>query len=125
MTGSTITGRADALGAFLTAQGWRNEDRSVLADDASFRRYDRLQDGWRRAVLMDAPPDKEDIRPFVRIAKILTEAGLSAPEIIAQDEENGFLLLEDLGDDTFTKVLEARAATRRRSMPRRWMCWPC
>lgn len=107
MMGSGTTGRAEALRAFLTAQDWRDEDRSVLADDASFRRYDRLKDGWRRAVLMDAPPDKEDTRPFVRIAKILTGAGLSAPEIIAQDEENGFLLLEDLGDDTFTKVLGA------------------
>lgn len=102
-----MTGREIALAGFLDANGWRDEYRSVLADDASFRRYDRLRDGWRRAVLMDAPPDKEDTRPFVRIAGILRDAGLSAPEILAQDEANGFLLLEDLGDDTFTKVLAA------------------
>ena len=99
--------REEALTGFLAANGWRNEDRSILADDASFRRYDRLKDGWRRAVLMDAPPDKEDVRPFIRIATILRAAGLSAPEIIAEDVENGFLLLEDMGDDTFTKVLAA------------------
>ena len=102
-----MTARDQALTEFLTANGWRDKDRSVLADDASFRRYDRLQDGWRRAVLMDAPPDKEDIGPFIRIANLLRDAGLSAPEIIARDDANGFLLLEDLGDDTFTKVLAA------------------
>ncbi|WP_425406869.1 aminoglycoside phosphotransferase family protein [Hwanghaeella sp.] len=102
-----MTGRDQALSDFLAATGWRDRDRAVLADDASFRRYDRLRDGWRRAVLMDAPPDKEDTRPFIRIAGILRDAGLSAPEVIAQDVENGFLLLEDLGDDTFTKVLAA------------------
>lgn len=102
-----MTARDQALTEFLTANGWRDKDRSVLADDASFRRYDRLQDGWRRAVLMDAPPDKEDTGPFIRIANLLRDAGLSAPEIIARDDANGFLLLEDLGDDTFTKVLAA------------------
>ena len=102
-----MTGRDQTLSDFLAANGWRDRDRAVLADDASFRRYDRLRDGWRRAVLMDAPPDKEDTRPFIRIAGILRDAGLSAPEVIAQDMENGFLLLEDLGDDTFTKVLAA------------------
>lgn len=102
-----MTGRDQALSDFLAANGWADRDRAVLADDASFRRYDRLRDGWRRAVLMDAPPDKEDTRPFIRIAGILRDAGLSAPEVIAQEVENGFLLLEDLGDDTFTKVLAA------------------
>lgn len=102
-----MTARDKALTDFLAASGWRDKDRAVLADDASFRRYDRLRDGWRRAVLMDAPPDKEDVRPFVRIGTLLRDAKLSAPEILAQDETNGFLLLEDLGDDTFTKVLAA------------------
>ncbi len=101
--------RTELLQAFLTSHGWEERHRSVLADDASFRRYDRLQDGWRRAVLMDAPPDKEDVRPFCEIASQLAKLDLSAPEIIAEDAENGFLLIEDLGDDTFTRMLDMGA----------------
>jgi hypothetical protein len=59
----------------------------------------------KQAVLMDAPPDKEDTAPFVTVAQILRGLGLSAPEILAQDAGRGFLLLEDLGDDTYTRVL--------------------
>jgi len=54
---------------------------------------------------MDAPPDKEDVRPFQHVATVLRSLGLSAPEILAADEARGFLLLEDLGDDTYTRVL--------------------
>ncbi len=93
------------IDAFLAQAGWGSVPRRPLADDASFRRYERLQDGFRRAVLMDAPPDKEDVRPFVTVAGLLADAGLSAPEILAADTDRGFLLLEDLGDDTFTRVL--------------------
>ena len=56
---------------------------------------------------MDAPPPQEDVRPFVRIGRHLIGLGLSAPAIHAVDEDNGFLLLEDLGDDTFARVLAA------------------
>ncbi|MEC9345023.1 MAG: phosphotransferase [Pseudomonadota bacterium] len=79
-----------------------------LAADASFRRYDRIihPDG-RRAVLMDAPPPNEDVRPFVRIARLLGEWNLSAPRVMATDAEHGFLVLEDLGDDRFTLMLAA------------------
>ncbi|MFO1145164.1 MAG: phosphotransferase [Rhodospirillales bacterium] len=62
------------------------------------------------AVLMDAPPAHEDVRPFVRIARHLCALGLSAPLILAADEEAGLLLLEDLGDDTFTRLLAAGTA---------------
>ena len=102
--------RQKALGVFLADNGWKPEHRSALADDASFRRYDRLQDGDRRAVLMDAPPPQEGTRPFIRIAEHLVELGLSAPEIYAQNAEQGFLLLEDFGDDTYSQVLEASPA---------------
>lgn len=97
--------RAQALEAFLATCGWERADRVVLADDASFRRYDRLTLSGDHAVLMDAPPDKEDVRPFVAIASLLQNLGLSAPRVLAADVEQGFLLLEDLGDDTYTKVL--------------------
>jgi aminoglycoside/choline kinase family phosphotransferase len=99
--------RQKALAAFLADNGWLPENQSVLADDASFRRYDRLQVGDRRAVLMDAPPHQEDTRPFIRIAEHLVGLGLSAPKIYAQDTEQGFLILEDFGDDTYSQILKA------------------
>ncbi len=100
-----MTDRSAAIEDFLTASGWNGAIRRPLAGDASFRRYDRVQLEARRAVLMDAPPGREDVRPFVRVAKLLRAWGLSAPEILAQDPDGGFLLLEDLGDESFTKLL--------------------
>lgn len=69
-----------------------------LAGDASFRRYFRMHQDTTTYVVMDAPPDKEGLLDFVEIAKILTEAGVRTPEIIAFDLDQGFALLEDLGD---------------------------
>lgn len=101
--------RAAAVQSFLDATAWRGAQFAVLADDASFRRYFRVTKGGRRAVLMDAPPDKEATVPFARIADFLTERGFSAPKVLAHDPGAGFLLLEDLGDDTYTRML-ARGA---------------
>lgn len=101
--------RTDQIADFLMAAGWDGATRAVLAADASFRRYDRIGDGDRRAVLMDAPPPKEDVRPFVTLARHLVGLGYSAPRILAEDSERGFLLLEDLGDATFTRLLAAGA----------------
>ena len=100
--------RDTQIAAFLDAAGWGDADRRILAADASFRRYDRLEMDGQRAVLMDAPPPREDVRPFLTIARHLTGLGYSAPRILADDAEAGFILLEDLGDDTFTRLL-ARA----------------
>ena len=79
--------------------------------DASFRRYFRatLADG-RSYVAMDAPPGKEDCRPFVHVARLLLAAGVHAPRVHAQDLEQGFLLLEDLGRTTFLDALTATNA---------------
>lgn len=100
--------RNDAINTFLNAHGWSAATRKPLAGDASFRRYERVSNNDNEpAVLMDAPPPQEDVRPFVTIARHLTELGLSAPRILAADEGNGFLLLEDLGDDTYTRLLAA------------------
>jgi len=98
--------RAAALDSFLDAAGWQRADRWLLTADASFRHYDRLRmEGQGGAVLMNAPPDKEPVWPFLKIARIFHRIGLSAPRILAEDPERGFLLLEDLGDDTFTRAL--------------------
>ena len=102
-----LTDRSAAIDAFLSHHGWGNASRAPLADDASFRRYERISAEQKTAVLMDAPP-REDVRPFREIAIHLTTLGYSAPHIYATDETQGFLLLEDLGDDTFTRVLAIR-----------------
>lgn len=99
--------RAAEIEGFLDAHGWRAEELRPLAGDASFRSYRRLVRGPRRAVLMDAPPAHEDVRPFVRMAEHLRGLGFSAPEVYAADVDAGLLLLEDLGDDTFTRLLAA------------------
>ncbi|SKA32175.1 hypothetical protein SAMN02745126_05181 [Enhydrobacter aerosaccus] len=91
---------------FIARAGWSDAKESLLAGDASFRKYFRLGRRGDSAVVMDAPPPQEDVRPFVRIGRHLIGLGLSAPEILAVDAEHGFLLLEDLGDDTFARVLE-------------------
>ncbi len=99
--------REKHIAAFLAANRWDGAERRPLADDASFRRYERLVNGARRAVLMDAPPPHEDVRPFARLARHLRGLGLSAPDIRAEDPDAGLLLLEDLGDDTYTRMLAA------------------
>ncbi|TAN63491.1 MAG: aminoglycoside phosphotransferase [Magnetospirillum sp.] len=91
---------------FLDQAGWGGAQRGRLAGDASFRHYDRLNRDGEPAVLMDAPPPKEDVRPFVRIARHLAALGLSAPRLLAVDEADGLLLLEDLGDNTYTRLLD-------------------
>ena len=94
---------------FLVRCGWGGAIRHVIPGDASFRRYERLEGPSGRAVLMDAPPPQEDVRPFVRVARHLEAAGLTPPEILAMDADGGFLLLEDLGDDLFSRVLKQGA----------------
>ncbi|WP_374443697.1 aminoglycoside phosphotransferase family protein [Stella sp.] len=99
--------RTAAVEAFLARAGWADAARRPLAGDASFRRYLRLSraDG-SSAILMDAPPPMEDVRPFVRIAGLLGELGLTAPRILAHAPRSGLVLEEDLGDDTFAALLD-------------------
>lgn len=97
---------------FLDDAGWGLAARSFLAGDASDRSYDRLRRGPESAVLMDAPPGKgDDPAAFIAIARHLTGLGLSAPRIFAQDLENGFLLLEDLGDGIYARLLASDPAS--------------
>jgi N-acetylmuramate 1-kinase len=90
---------------FLAAADWGRAEVRPLAGDASFRRYFRVVEQDRRAVLMDAPPEHEDVRPFVSVARLLLDAGFSAPRILAEDLANGFLLIEDFGDRLMGPVL--------------------
>jgi len=76
-----------------------------ITNDASFRRYFRVTLNGNNYIAMDAPPDKEDCRPFVDITKRLLKAGVNAPEIIASDIENGFLLLTDFGSTLYLSQL--------------------
>jgi aminoglycoside/choline kinase family phosphotransferase len=91
---------------FLAAHGWAGAEIRPLAGDASFRRYFRVLDGDRRAVLMDAPPPHEDPKPFIAAAEWLVGAGLSAPRILARDLDQGLLLIDDFGDTRLRETLD-------------------
>ncbi len=95
--------------AFLAAHGFAAAAREPLRADASFRRYVRLRGGPCPALLMDAPPPAEDVRPFLHVAAHLAAIGLSAPEVIAADIPRGFLLIEDFGPATMADALAAGA----------------
>ncbi len=95
--------------AFLRQAGWAAADLAWRPGDASFRRYARLTLDGATAMLMDAPPPREDIRPFLSVGALFAAAGLSTPTAIAADVDAGFLLLEDFGDRTFTRLLDAGA----------------
>lgn len=104
-----MTDRSAAIDAFLARAGWADAARQRLPGDASFRRYERIAGRRGRAMLMDAPPPQEDVRPFLTVARHLQSLGYSAPAILAEDRALGLLLLEDFGDDTFTRLLAAGA----------------
>ena len=90
---------------------------TVASADASFRRYFRvhLADTYPQSgtlIAMDAPPPQEDCTPFVKVAQLLLDAGLNVPKIIAQDISQGFLLISDLGDETYLSVLNNENAKK-------------
>lgn len=78
-----------------------------LTGDASFRRYFRIQYNDLTQIVMDAPPGKEDLKPFVHVAQVLSNAQVLVPQLIAINIELGFLLLSDLGDTLLLKELRA------------------
>jgi len=90
-----------------------NSDWTLVAasNDASFRRYFRVAGQFAGShsslIVMDAPPDKEDCRPFVHVAGLFAQAGVHVPAVLAQDIPNGFLLLSDLGQLTYLSALQA------------------
>ena len=93
--------------------GLRPESIRPASDDASFRRYFRLDtlDADRPSVVaMDAPPPLEDVRPFLHAAQVLAQAGMQVPQVLAQDAAAGFVLLEDFGHATYLDRLDAASA---------------
>ena len=101
--------RRRAVARFLENAGFGAARLDWLDADASFRRYGRLSGGPRPALVMDAPPGREDVGSWRRIARHLRALGFSAPEVFAADEAAGLLLIEDFGDDTFTRLLDSGA----------------
>ena len=102
--------RAQAFATWLasTAALHDLEPASVrlASADASFRRYFRVDHAkGGSCIIMDAPPDKEDCQPFVKVARLMADAGLPAPRVLAWDEATGFMLLSDLGAQTMMEVI--------------------
>lgn len=100
------------LASVTQAQQLAPSSLRIASADASFRRYLRIDTlhkdtpGAGTRIIMDAPPDKEDCKPFVKIAKIFADAGLLAPQVLAWDEAQGFMLLTDLGAHTMMEQVQ-------------------
>jgi hypothetical protein len=104
---------AQWLAAVAPAHGLRPDTLAPASADASFRRYFRIaKAGGGSCIVMDAPPPQEDVRPFVRVAQYLGEAGLHGPRVLACDAEQGFLLLGDLGTELYLAALRQADAAR-------------
>ena len=104
--------RLEQLRAWLTATlPGQPYDLAPASADASFRRYFRatFADGSPSRIVMDAPPEKEDVRPWLHVAELFRAAGAHVPEVLAQDLDHGFLLLSDLGSTTYLNALHTPA----------------
>ncbi len=99
------------LGPVAEAHGLLPASLRPASADASFRRYLRIDTaGGDSRIIMDAPPDKEDCRPFVKVAALMAQAGLHVPAILAWDEPQGFMLLDDVGRQTMMDVIQREDA---------------
>ena len=110
-------GRAFAtwLASIAPEHGLDVANVQLASADASFRRYFRVgtsgvPSSGSSFIIMDAPPDKEDCKPFVKVAALMLDAGLPAPCVLAWDEAAGFMLLNDLGHKTMMDVIAPPAA---------------
>jgi len=99
--------REDQITNFLANTPWQSARRHALNQDASFRRYWRLEMNNKSAMLMDAPPPEKSVKVFADIANFLREQQLLAPQIYKMDNASGLMLIEDFGDDTFTRILRS------------------
>jgi len=100
------------LAGLPAALGLQTGTLRPASADASFRRYFRVDASGDAAsyIVMDAPPDREDCRPFVQVAALIAAQGVSTPRIVARDLESGFLLLGDFGDTTYSDALQSQPA---------------
>lgn len=96
----------DGIHRFLSDAGWEESTIDPLAGDASFRRYFRIKSGDRKAMLMYAPPPEEDPKPFLHVAQWLADNDMRAPAIFASDPVQGWVLIEDFGDDRMRDWLD-------------------
>jgi len=104
-----MSDRSKHLSDWLKQLGYQNYSLSPASADASFRSYLRLRTGDQSWIVMDAPPDREPCDRFVAIAKKLRDAKLSAPEVIEQDLQQGFLMLTDFGSSDYLSLLNAES----------------
>jgi aminoglycoside/choline kinase family phosphotransferase len=103
--------RLQALQAWAARQlGGDSLDIAPASADASFRRYFRVTAKGRDYIVMDAPPAHEDCRPFIAVARLFGDAGVHVPQVLAQDLEQGLLLLTDLGNTTYLSALNQSTA---------------
>ncbi len=96
------------LGQAAAAHGLLPASLRLASADASFRRYFRIDSAAGTRVIMDAPPEQENCRPFVQVAALLREAGVRVPAVLDWDQPQGFMLLDDLGDRTLLTVLDPK-----------------
>jgi len=97
------------LEALAQTHGLVPSSLRIASADASFRRYLRVDtQAGASLIVMDAPPDKENCEPFVKVAKLMQLAGLKAPEVLAWQEAQGFMLLTDLGDQTMMSAIDVK-----------------
>ncbi len=109
------------LASIENAHGLRPDSLRPASSDASFRRYLRIDGASGSFIVMDAPPAHEDVRPFVAVASLIQQAGLNAPQVLAQDVEHGFLLLSDLGSQLYLGELRSALAAEDTSSADRLM----
>ena len=105
-----MTDRQTEMKSWLDSLGYTDYSLKLASEDASFRQYFRLKQADQSYIVMDAPPEKESCHSFVQVAKKLTDIRLSAPEIIHQNHDLGFLVLTDFGDENFLQALNPETA---------------
>ena len=112
--------REAAFGRWLTrvsqAHGLQPASLRLASADASFRRYLRIDSDHGTRIIMDAPPDKEDCEPFVKVAGVMGDAGLNVPRVLQWDRDSGFMLLDDLGARTMMEAIEPAVPAANRQL---------
>jgi aminoglycoside/choline kinase family phosphotransferase len=118
MTSSAENAQSAAAHVDQRLNGLRNWVASIFGDDdshiapasadASFRRYFRITRGEQSWIAMDAPPEREDMQPYITIAGMLNQMGVNAPRVLHQNQQDGYLLNTDLGGQTYLHALENR-----------------